>query len=457
MKDARLAIDFGAGSGRVIAATCDEGRLQLDEVHRFVNRQIDLDGWLYWDILSLWQEMKTGIRKAADKGYRISSIGVDTWGVDFGLLDVDNRLIGNPICYRDSHVDGQADRYFADHDINQYYSRQGIQIMDINTIFRLLSLRGSDALRRAKTLLMMPDLFNWLLTGRVMAEYTEASTTGLLDARSRDWDRELIESLDVDPRIFPPIAMPGTVVGTVLPRIASELGISPDTKIIAVGSHDTASAAYAALRGSGCDKHCAFLSCGTWSLLGVPLDQPILTKEARLEGFSNEGGVGRKILFLQNITGLWILQQLVAQWQAEGKTCDYPTLTQMARDSAGDATIDVDDPSFARPGNMAERIREYCRKKRITQPQSQGDFARCVISSLALRYRSGIEGMNRLLDQPIQSLTVIGGGAKNPLLIEATRRACGIPVEAGPVEATAIGNILLQMASDGLNIQNIKL
>lgn len=447
-----LAIDFGGGSGRVMAASLAGDAIKLTEVHRFANRQVRLGEYLYWDFPALWEDMKAGIKKAAAAYPDIRSLGIDTWGVDFGLIDHNGTLLGNPVCYRDFHVDGMPEKFFATTDPDSHYSRQGIQVMGINTIFRLMAMKEADdpRLKVAKSLLFMPDLFSFFLTGTVNCEYTEASTSELLDAERRDWDWDLIDSLGLPRHIFPPIVMPGTSRGKLIPDVAAELGLSPDVEVIAVGSHDTASAAYAAPAPPPGVRN-AFLSSGTWSLLGVALDSPILTPEARADGWSNEGGVGGKILFLQNITGLWILQKLVAEWthRGEGFVTDYPSLVNLAREADFPVVIDVDDPAFTAPKSMEKAIVDYCTAKGLTVPAGQGQIVSCVLHSLAHRYSVGIKSLNKLLPFDIAQLNIVGGGSNNQLLNELTEKYCGIPVEAGPAEATAIGNVKVQMQHFG--------
>ena len=313
-----LAVDFGGGSGRVMAGTIDNGRLTLEEVYRFPNRQIRMGNYIYWDFLALFGEMKTGLRLAAHKGYSIKSIGIDTWGVDFGLIDRQGNLLGNTVCYRDPRTNGLPEELFGHMDISCHYAEAGIQVMPVNTLFQLYSMKknGDVQLELADKLLFMPDLFSFFLTGVANNEYCIASTSEMLDARKRTWNYPLIDSLGLPERLFGEIVMPGTVRGKLKADIAEEIGMNGEVDVVAVGSHDTASAVFAvpAVTG-GANSRKAFLSSGTWSLLGVELDEPILTEEARLAGFTNEGGVGGKIRFLQNITGLWILQQLIAQWK----------------------------------------------------------------------------------------------------------------------------------------------
>lgn len=446
MKEVYIAVDYGGGSGRVIAGSFRQGQLELETISRFGNRQVRMGGHTYWDFLSLFQDMKEGLRMAVRKGYKIKSIGIDTWGVDFGFIDKQGNLLGNPICYRDQFTNGLPEELFNGEKAAAHYAIAGIQIMPINTIYQLYGLKkeGDIRLSIADKLLFTPDLFSFFLTGVANNEYSIASTSELIDARSRNWNRELIESLGLPQHLFGEIVMPGSSRGTLRPEIAAELGIDYPVEVIAVGSHDTASAIHALppVKRPGCRR--AFLSSGTWSLLGIELDEPVLTEEARNAGFTNEGGVGGKICFMQNITGLWILQRLRAQWEEEGKTIDYGILIAEAEKSHISSTINVDASEFQNPDGMEETIAEYCRATGQQVPVTQGDYMLCILQSLANRYKRGIEELNRLIDKPIEELCIIGGGNQNKLLNRLTEEAIGIPVVSGPVEATAIGNILVQ-------------
>ncbi len=451
--DAYIAVDFGGGSGRVIAGyIADDGALHLDEVHRFGNRQIRLGRHLYWDFPALYADMLEGIRKAVTKGYYIRSIGVDTWGVDFGLIDESGALLSLPVCYRDEATAGYPERFFLTSPIAEHYAQAGIQTMEINTIFRLMSMLDEQPhlLQCAKTLLMMPDLFNYFLTGRAVCEYTEASTTELLDARERNWNRSLIRKLKLPERIFPEIVFPGNIIGYLSEVVCRQIGIDYDVAVVAVGSHDTASAAYSSLSGRDDNGFTAFLSSGTWSLLGVSVPDPVLTEDARRFGFSNEGGVNGTLL-LQNITGLWILQRLMAEWKKTDMDLDYPTLIAEAEASQYDGIIDVDDAVFTNPSVMKEAITGYCTQHNMNPPQNRGDFVHCVLQSLAQRYARGIRELTSLLPAPVTRLNIIGGGSMNTLLNNLTAEKCGVEVVAGPAEATAIGNIRLQMETINRN------
>ena len=452
MKEAFIAVDFGGGSGRVMAGTVSGHALALHEVRRFENRQVKLGTHTYWNFLSLFDEMVRGLADAVAAGYKIRSIGIDTWGVDFGFIDSKGNLLGNPICYRDEAVAGAADELFAQGITpERHYGEAGIQIMDINSVFRLAKTFRTepDIINAASRLLFTPDLFSYFLTGTANNEYTIASTSGLLDARTRSWNMSLIRQAGLPEHLFGEIVMPGTVRGKLTEDIKARIGIDYDVEVVAVGSHDTASAVYC-VGGDYATSRTAYLSSGTWSLLGATIDEPILTEEARQSGFTNEGAVGGKIRFLQNITGLWILQSLMGQWKEQGLPVDYATLLSAAEAAQIDSVIDVDDHVFHSPRSMSEAIATYCREHSMKEPNGQGEYVRCVLQSLAARYKKGIDGLNKLLPQPVERLQIIGGGSRNGLLNRLTSEATGLEVVAGPVEATAIGNILLQAQTAGV-------
>lgn len=446
MKEVYLAIDFGGGSGRVMAGCPSGGELQLETIYRFQNRQVRMNGHIYWDFLSLFEDMKKGIRMAVDKGYRIRSIGIDTWGVDFGLIDKLGNLVGNPVCYRDSRTDGMPEQVFGRIDPRTHYAVAGSQVMAINTLFQLyaMKLEGNPQLEIADKLLFMPDLFSYFLTGVANNEYSIASTSELMDIRNCRWNYPLIRELGLPEHLFCDIVMPGESRGVLKPEVMEELGLDYEVEVIAVASHDTASAVYAVPPADN-GEVTAFLSSGTWSLLGVLTDAPILTEEARVNGFTNEGGAEGKICFLQNITGLWILQKLMGEWAEAGQCTDYDVLIPAAEEAQFASVIDVDDAQFTSPVNMADTIVSYCRESGQQVPQTQGEFVKCVLLSLAERYKKGIEGLNRLLPRPVTKLQIIGGGSQNRYLNRLTAQATGLQVAAGPVEATAIGNICAQM------------
>lgn len=447
MKKVYLAADFGGGSGRIMAGWIEEGRIVMEEVHRFGNRQVRLGEHLYWDFPALFEDMKAGLKVAAAKGYNVESIGVDTWGVDFGLIDRDGNLLGNPVCYRDGRTAGVPEIVSKIIDPKEHYSTTGIQVMEINTLSQLYSMKGSAQLEAADKLLFMPDLFGYFLTGVPGNEYCIASTSELLDARARNWSWDTIRALGLPERIFGNIVMPGSVRGTLRSDIATETGLG-NVKVVAVGSHDTASAV-AALPAIEGDGPVAFLSSGTWSLLGVELVEPLLTEEARLAGFTNEGGVGGRIRFLQNITGLWILQRLMGEWKERGEEISYSELIPAAEKACIESIIPVDDAVFMNPLSMEKALCDYCAATSQAVPQNKAEMARCLFLSLANRYRDAIAGVNGMLPEPLKRLHIIGGGSQNALLNQMTADALGIPVWAGPVEATAMGNILVQAMAAG--------
>ena len=432
-----LACDFGGGSGRVMAGWLEEGKVRLEEIHRFQNRQVRLGDTLYWDFPALFQDMKDGLRKAAERyGSSIVSIGIDTWGVDFGLIDRQGHLLGLPVCYRDARTKGLPERYFATRDRHEHYAHNGTQVMEINTLFQLLALKESSLPSEA-TLLFMPDLFSYYLTGVANNEYTIASTSELLNARTRGWDWELIDDAGLPRSLFGPIVMPGTVRGPILPHIAEETGLAPTVKVVAVASHDTASAVMSIPE---LDEPAAWISSGTWSLLGVTVNEPILTPEACDAGFTNEGGADGKITFLSNITGLWILQQLAKEWH----TNDWAAMTTEARKVQDSPLIDVDDSAFTAPESMQKAIFTA-----VGRELTRGETVRCVLESLAKRYATAIRKLNTMLDNPVRRLHIIGGGSQNTLLNELTAQATGLKVTTGDVEATAVGNVMGQLRAMG--------
>lgn len=447
MSKVYLAADFGGGSGRVIAGWLEDGKLVMEEVHRFGNRQVRLGDHVYWDFPALFEDMKVGLRKAASKGYAVESIGIDTWGVDFGLIDRDGQLLGNPVCYRDARTAGMIDKLFKTVNPSEHYATTGIQVMEINTLAQLLSIKDTAQLEAAHRLLFMPDLFSYFLTGKATNEYCIASTSELLDAKNRDWSWETIEALGLPKHIFGEIVMPGTVRGILRGDISEETGLG-EVKVIAVGSHDTASAVAAvpAIEGDG---PVAFLSSGTWSLLGVELPEPILSEEARQAEFTNEGGVGGRIRFLQNITGLWIMQRLMAEWKERGEEQTFAQILPAAANASISSIIPVADAVFMNPTSMEKAICDYCESSGQAVPQSKGELVRCVFQSLAKKYKEAISGINGLLPESLKRLHIIGGGSQNDLLNQLTSDALGVPVWAGPVEATAMGNILVQAMAAG--------
>ena len=442
-----LAFDFGASGGRAILGSFDGTSIRLQEVHRFSNDPVMVRGTMYWDALRLFHEIKQGIRLAKEYG-AVESIGVDTWGVDFGLLDADGFLLENPVHYRDVRTVGMLAQALEKIDKNTLYERTGNQFMEINTAFQLLALkeRRPDLLARAWTLLMMPDLFNYWLSGEQRTEYSIASTTQLMNARTRSWCDETIAALGLPRQIFTEITPTGTKIGRLSAKLAEELGV-PRADIIAVAGHDT-QCAMAAVPTK--EKHFIFLSCGTWSLLGTELKEPLINETSLACNLTNEGGYDGKISFLKNIVGLWLIQESRRQWIREGTEHSFGMLEQMAREAAPlRSFIDPDAPEFMPAGNIPERIREFCRKTHQPVPETPAEIVRCIDESLAFKYRAALEQLETCTKSAEGGVIhIVGGGVQSSLLCQFTANACGRTVKAGPVEATVMGNIALQLLAD---------
>lgn len=440
-----LAVDFGAGSGRVIAGTLSpEGQLTFKEIHRFSNSPEKRGGLMRWDFARLHSEMRDGLKKAARECDGIVGIGVDTWGVDFGLIGPEGQLVEDPICYRETAWEPMISKLETIVSPESLYAKCGLQPIAINSIYRLMWMAGEGVDFSDKKILFMPDLFNYFLTGVAVNEYTMASTSGLLVAEERNWNHPLMRKAGVPFASLCPVVKPGHNLGPVTPEVARDLGLPETASVIAVGAHDTASAAAVV----HFDGDTAFLSSGTWSLLGISLDEPVTTETARLSGYANEGGT-EGILFLQNITGMWILQQLMGRWKEQGKTYDFPTLIRMAEEASIDTVFDVDCPEFAAAGDMDTVIREHCRTRGLTVPQTDGETVRVLLQSLAARYARALRDLESVTGKAMKKLQIIGGGSRNALLNRLTEEATGLEVVAGPAEATAIGNILTQIKALG--------
>lgn len=441
-----LAFDFGASSGRAMLGMYDGKTIIQKEIHRFPNEPVNIAGTLYWDILRLFHEVKQGLVKASSASF--ASVGVDTWGVDFGLLDKKGNLLSNPVHYRDERNVGMAkirEGYISE----QYlYSLTGIQTMDINTLYQLLYLvrEQPELLQNAETMLLMPDLFSYFLTGKKQSEYTESSTTQLLDVKSKVWAWELIKNLGIPSKLFTDIVQPGTLCGNIREDICQELGIK-SVPVISVAGHDTQSAMAAVPAES---EDYLFISCGTWALMGTHCPRPNVSKEARLAGFSNEGGFDG-ISFLSNITGTWLIQECRRYWRLMGENVSYDDLDNAAEESKPFACfIDPSSPEFIAPGKMPERIQAYCKKTGQYVPQTKGEIIRCIEESLAFTYRKVKDQIEKLTGIKYPCVHIVGGGAKSPILCRMTADACGVPVVAGPIEGAVLGNIGIQMVSMGI-------
>jgi sugar (pentulose or hexulose) kinase len=424
MRTTRVAaVDLGAASGRVMVGEVGADTVVLEECHRFVNRPVRVAGTLHWDILNLYQEMLDGLAKAGP----VDGIGIDSWAVDYGLLDADGALLGNPVHYRDertAHARDNLERLGA----QELYATTGLQFLPFNTIHQLAA---ESRLGSARRLLMIPDLLAYWLTGQRGAEVTNASTTQLLDVRTRTWATDLIEKVGADPMLFPDLREPGTVIGDMV------VGNPADgTPVIAVGSHDTASAVVGV---PAENERFAYISCGTWSLVGVELDRPVLTEASRKANFTNELGVDGTVRYLRNVMGLWLLQECVREWGA-----DTAALLAEAANRPKGAVIDPDEPVFLPPGNMPARIVDACRRTDQPVPADPPAIVRCIVDSLAAAHRRAVQEAQELSGKAVDVVHVVGGGARNSLLCQLTADACGLPVLAGPVEATALGNVLVQ-------------
>lgn len=442
-----LAFDFGASSGRAIIGTFDGGKLSLREVHRFSNDPVSFNGTVYWDVLRLFHEIKQGILKAKAAG-GFDSIGIDTWGVDFGLLDKDGRLLENPIHYRDKRTAGVMDECFSLIPRDEFYRLTGIQFMELNTVFQLYSIKKQrpDLLERADKLLFMPDLFGYMLTGVPATEYSIATTSQLVDIRTGDWCGEIFDRLGLPLKIMGDISLPGVCRRKLSDEICEELGVEP-VDVISVCGHDTQSAITAVPSG---EDSFAFLSSGTWSLFGTELDAPIVNETSLAMNITNEGGCEGKTGFLKNITGLWLIQESRRQWAREGTELSYAELEKLALAAEPFACfIDPDSPEFAPMGNLPARVRKYCERTGQRVPETTGEVMRCIYESLAMKYRLTFERIKSCTGRDYPCIHVIGGGVKDGLLCRMTASSCAVPVLAGPIEATVLGNVAVQLIASG--------
>ena len=442
-----LAFDFGASSGRAIIGCFDGDKITLQEIHRFSNDPVSVGGTVYWDVLRLFHEIKQGIIKAKIAG-GFDSIGIDTWGVDFGLIDSEGKLMENPVHYRDARTVGLVDEAFKTMPKEKLYGITGIQFMELNTLFQLISLKKYRPwmLERAEKMLFMPDLFGYMLTGKMCAEYSIASTSQLIDLGKRTWSKEILAAFGIKESIFAPLVQPGTVLGELSKEICEECGVDP-VPVISVCGHDTQSA----ITSVPCeDGDFAFLSSGTWSLFGTELDKPIVNETSMNINITNEGGFGGSTGFLKNIIGLWLIQESRRQWKREGKEYSYADLEKLALAAEPfKCFIDPDAPEFVPHGNIPERVREFCRKTGQYVPETVGEIMRCIYESLAMKYRLTFEKLRECTERDYPVIHVIGGGTKDGLLCQMTANSCDRTVKAGPIEATVMGNVAVQLMSDG--------
>lgn len=439
------AIDLGATSGRVILGTTDGGILRSEEIHRFTNPITEVSGHCYWDLLAIYREIIEGLRLIARRDIALTSVGIDTWGVDFAAFGRDGELLRAPYCYRDLQTEGAPEIFFKRLPREELYRRTGIQIMDFNTLFQFDTLRrnGSSLFAAAEKFLFIPDALSYLLTGVAVTEYTIASTSQLLDPHTRRWDETLLGLLGLRAEHFGRPVMPGERIGTLTRAVQQLTGLGP-VEVVAVAGHDTASAVAAVPAEA---PHFAYLSSGTWSLMGVESAEPVVTQESFRLNFTNEGGVGGTIRLLKNICGMWLLERCRAEWPATS----YPELIAAAERSTPFASlINPDSPCFANPASMTAAIDTYCKKTGQQVPADVGAYVRCIFESLALRYRQVIGMLRTLSPVRIDRLYVIGGGARNEALNRMTADATGIPVVTGSAESTALGNLLLQARTAGI-------
>ncbi len=444
-----LAIDLGATSGRVILATLGEGKLDLEVLHRFPNRLIEVGGNYYWNIYALYEDILQGLTEAGKRKLPIHSIGIDTWGVDFAYVNEDGTLAGLPRAYRDPYTNGAPEAFFKQCPREEVYRRTGIQIMNFNSLFQLYAQQkaGVSALKQAESLLFMPDALSYLLTGKKVCEYTILSTSQFMNPRTKQVDEELLAVAGVKKELIPPVVMPGTEVGRLTPSLAKQTGLG-EIPVVAVAGHDTGSAVAAV---PAADEGFAYLSSGTWSLMGIELQEPEITENSFALNYTNEGGVDGTTRFLKNITGMWLLEQCRVAWKKEGKDYSYPEIMQMMQTTQPSVDlIDPDAREFAAPTDMPAAIRLYCESRGLAVPQDDAALIRLIFDSLAAKYAEVLDNLRAVAPFEIKTLHVIGGGAQNALLNQMTANACGIPVVAGPTEATALGNVMVQARAAGL-------
>ena len=449
-----LAVDLGASSGRVVAGLFDGAKLSLEEVYRFENGGVLAGGRMHWDILSLWQHVQSGLR-AAGKTYggRIVSVGVDTWGVDFGLLGRNDELLGNPYHYRDRHTAGILDKAFRIVPREEIFAATGLQFMEFNSLYQLLAMKqaGSPLLDVAQSFLMIPDLFHWLLTGVKANEYTNASTTQCLNPKTGSWATDLLDRFGLPTQFLGPIVPPGSVLGKLQASVVEETNLT-NVQVILPGTHDTASAVMAVPAASkpGQRPDWCYISSGTWSLMGVETPQPIINDRCYQLNFTNEGGVAGTTRVLKNIAGLWLVQECRRIWKLQGREFSFDELMQRAAEALPlTSLVNPDDPSFVAPKDMPAAIRDYCARTGQMAPATEGAIIRAALESLALRYRIVLGYLEELIGGLIETIHIVGGGAQNRLLCQMAADACNRRVVAGPIEATSIGNLMMQAVAQG--------
>ncbi len=452
-----FAVDLGATSGRTILGMIKSGSIELREINRFPNKIIEANGHFYWDFLGLYQSILEGLKIVAEEGIEIKSIGIDTWGVDFVCFDKNGEVLGNPYSYRDPHTDDAQANFFKIVPRDQVYKTTGIQFMNFNSLFQLSAMKSHNSAKLpvADKILFMPDALSYMLTGNMVTEYTIASTSQMLDAKTQRFDPTLLKALGLSEKNFGKFVFPGEVIGTLSASVQKQTGLGA-IPVIAVAGHDTGSAVAAV---PAQDKNFAYLSSGTWSLMGIETDKPIITDESFKLNFTNEGGIEGTIRFLKNICGMWLLERCRAEWGSSSEDNSYGQLIADAK--AADSFISFinpDAPDFANPASMVKAIQNYCERTSQVIPRTKAEITRCIFESLAFRYKQVLESLKSFATFPIENLHVIGGGSKNAMLNQFTANALGIPVYAGPMEATAIGNVMVQAKTVGLytDIQHMR-
>ncbi|OXM85171.1 rhamnulokinase [Paenibacillus rigui] len=444
-----IAFDLGASSGRAMLGRLVDGKIEITELHRFSNDPVQVGDRLHWDILRLYHEIKQGLLIAKNQGIEVDSIGIDSWAVDFGFIGSNGELIGNPYHYRDRHTEHMMEKLFAQLPASEIFGRTGIQFLQFNTIFQLFALKQANSpwLQEGNRFLMIPDLLRYFLTGEMHNEFSNATTTQLYNPVQGGWDKELLQQLGLPESWFGEVLQPGSKAGMLQPSVCDELGIS-SIPVYAVAEHDTGSAVAAV---PATDRSFAYLSCGTWSLMGTEVQEPVINDMAQQLNFTNEGGVEGTYRLLKNIMGLWILQESRREWEKAGKKYSFPELVQMAGAAKPFAAfIDPDHPMFLAPGDMPARIAQYCAETGQQAPETDGEIVRCILESLALKYRFVFEMTERLSGQAFNGLHMVGGGINNTLLCQWSANAIGKPVWAGPSEGSAIGNMAVQWIAQGV-------
>ncbi len=447
-----LAIDLGAESGRVIAGRLQDGRVSLDEIHRFPNGPVTVAGTRRWDVLRLWSDILEGLSLAARQfGDAIVSVGVDTWGVDYVLLSKQNEILGQPYNYRDPRTHGVMEFAFTKVSRQQIFRHTGLQFMEINTLYQLLSMRQNDPelLALADRFLMMPDFFHWLLCGSKVVEFTNATTSQCFDPRQRDWAKDMLNTFGLPSEIFPEVVAPGTTLGNLRDEVARATGLQR-IPVVTPATHDTGCAVAAVPTKNTGRANWAYISSGTWSLIGVEVQDAVINDAGLALNITNEGGIDGTYRLLKNVMGLWLVQECKRSFDQQGRNYDYIQLTEIAGTAQPfQSLVYPNDPCFLSPVDMAREMQQWCRERSLPVPETDGQLIRCALESLALKYRSVLEGVESLTGVKCEAIHVVGGGSKNELLNQFTANACGRPVIAGPTEATALGNVLIQARSAG--------